>query len=290
MKLFSLLLVHSLLAALAYSPSRAELGSDKRLLFLFDKIEVLGEVDVFLTQGKRLRECTVYADKEILSSVRTQVVNRTLFIDANNTYALGRRLPFLRLNAKRTFPVEVIVSVRDLEEIALTGAGNLTASGIRANRLRLFASGAGRLHLERFSAQRLEVVHHGTGPIVLKGPPVPPLPEMTATLAGSGPLLAGELPTQKVTLHHHDRAPAYLAPIDLLDARIRAQGNVFLTRRPRRNLIQTAGAGAVLDALPTAVPLYDANATRPALAPRQNVERGPEAANAPTLPTPPVAP
>lgn len=264
MKPFSLF-SRLLLAALAFSPLRAELGSDKRLLFLFDKIEVLGEVDVFLTQGKRLRECTVYADKEILPAVRTEVVNRTLFIDANNTYALGRRLPFLRLNAKRTFPVEVIVSVRDLEEIALTGAGNLTGAGIRANRLRLFASGPGRLHLERFSAQRLEVVHNGAGPIVLKGPPLPPLPEMTATLAGSGPLLAGELPTQKVTLHHHATTPAYLAPIDLLDARIRAQGNVFLTRRPGRNLIQTAGIGAVHDALPDATPLYDVNATRPAL-------------------------
>ncbi len=265
MKLCSILSSLTLLTLLASPPLKAELGVDKRLLFLFDKIEVLGEVDVFLTQGKRLRECAVYADKEILSAVRTEVVKRTLFIDANNTFDLGRRLPFIRLNAKRTFPVEVIVSVRDLEEIVLSGPGNLTASGIQANRLRLFASGPGRLHLERFSVQRLEIVHNGTGPIVLKGPPVPPLAEMTATLAGTGPLLAGELPVRKVTLQHHSQAPAYLAPIDLLDARLRDGGNVFLTRRPGRNLIQTAGVGAVHDALPTAAPLYDVNATRPAL-------------------------
>ena len=253
-----LVLPHLFLAGVSFG----ELTSDRRLLFLFDKIEVRGEVDVFLRQGKRLRECTVYADKEIIETVQTRVTNRTLVIDANNTYDIGRRLPFLRIDAKRVFPVEVIVSIRDLKEIALLGAGNLSGSGIQAQHLKLFSASPGKLDLRQFSTESLEVIHDGSGEIVLKGGP---LDEISATVNGSGTIHAGDLKVLKAKISLQGRGNAYLSPLDFLDARLLQTGNVFLTRKPEQSAIQASGTGNVMDILPDAEPLYDLNPTHPKL-------------------------
>ncbi len=253
-----LVLPHLFLAGVSFG----ELTSDRRLLFLFDKIEVRGEVDVFLRQGKRLRECTVYTDKEIIETVQTRVTNRTLVIDANNTYDIGRRLPFLRIDAKRVFPVEVIVSIRDLKEIALLGAGNLIGSGIRAQHIKLFSRGPGKIDLRQFSAKSLEVIHDGSGEIVLKGGP---LDEIDATVNGSGTIHAGDLKVFKAKISLRGKGNAYLSPLDFLDARLLQTGSVFLTRKPEQSAIQASGTGSVRDIIPDAEALYDLNATKPKL-------------------------
>jgi len=41
---------------------KAELTSKRKLLFFFDKIEIRGNFDVFLIDGKRQREVTIFAD------------------------------------------------------------------------------------------------------------------------------------------------------------------------------------------------------------------------------------
>ncbi len=247
--------------------SSGELASDRRLLFLFDKIEVRGEVDVFLRQGKRLRECTVYADEEIIQTVKTQVTDRTLLIDANNTYSIGRRLPFLRIDAKRVFPVEVIVSIRDLKEIALFGAGNLSGSGIRSRHLKLFAGGSGKIDLRQFTTKSMEVINDGSGEIVLKGGPIA---EIDATINGSGTIYAGDLLVQNAKINLIGEGNAYLSPAEFLDARLLKTGNVFLTRKPEQSTIQASGSGLVRDILPDAEALYDLNATRPKLDSNEN--------------------
>ena len=253
------------LALLQFSPTgivRGELAHDRRLLFHFDKIEVRGEVDVFLRQGKRLRECSVYADKEIMDSVTTKVSERTLLVDANNTYDLNRRLPFLRINAKRVFPVEVIVSVRDLSEISLTGSGNLYGSGTKSMRLKLFSGGSGKLDLRNFSANAVEVIQDGSGDVVLMGNSVG---KIDAVLSGTGSLYAGDLPTGSAKISLRGRGNAHLSPIDFLDAGMLSSGNVFLHDKPRQSAIRTNGTGVVRDVIPGSEPLYDLNATKPKL-------------------------
>ncbi len=79
---------------------KADLIVEKKLLFFFNKIEVKGNIDVFLKKGGRQREAEVYADSEIIESVITKVSQKTLFIDANNTYNIARRVPFFKLKAQ----------------------------------------------------------------------------------------------------------------------------------------------------------------------------------------------
>ena len=98
--LSSLILI--LLFLLQLNCLKADLASENKLLFFFNKIEVNGNVDVFLKKGKRLREAKVYADSEIIKSVITKVSQKTLFIDANNTYNYINQIQqdLLRINRK----------------------------------------------------------------------------------------------------------------------------------------------------------------------------------------------
>ena len=237
-----------------------DLTSEKRLLFKFDKIDVRGEVDVFLHQGRRLREATVYADKEIIEQVLTRVENKTLIIDANNSVQFGRRLPFLRLNAKRVYPVEVIVSILDLKEIAITGTGNLSGSGINAEHLKLFSASPGRMDLRQFTVESLDVILEGSGDIILKGTP---LTNLNATVNGTGTIRAGELEVRKANIALNGKGRAYLAPNEWLDARLPSAGNLFLTRKPLQSIIQGGGTGSVKMIFPQEGSQNDQNAVRP---------------------------
>ena len=49
---------------------------------------------MFIGKGQRNREAYVYADSEIIDHMQLEVRDRTLFLDANNTFFLQRRLPF----------------------------------------------------------------------------------------------------------------------------------------------------------------------------------------------------
>ena len=214
----------------------AELDSQKRLLFLFDKIEINGNVDVFLTKGKRLREATIYADTEIIHSIKTEVLTKTLFIDANNTYNIARRLPFIKLKAERKYPVEIVISIEDIREIRLLGQSNLTAQKLNSEEISIFMASSGKLHIESIASDRLNVIHEGSGDILLKGNVND---EFKVKISENGSL----------------------KPKKWLDARIHGTGNLFLHSKPKNLVIDKQGSGSITDILPGSPPLYDLNAS-----------------------------
>ena len=78
----------------SFCSSNAELTYRRELLFFFDKLEVRGAIDVFIRKGQRNREAYVYADSEIIDNIQLQVRDRTLFLDANNTFFILTNLRF----------------------------------------------------------------------------------------------------------------------------------------------------------------------------------------------------
>jgi hypothetical protein len=258
---FSFLLLPAAFLYLCLSAS-GELSTQRRLLFFFDKIEVNGEVDVFLGEGKRNREATVYADSEIIDSVITRVRDKTLYLEANNTYELARRLPFLKLNAKRKFPVEIIVSIDKLKEIRVHGASNLTSTGLSSGNLSIFSTSSGKLHLENLDCPTLLLRHEGDGTIVLKGERVS---QLKAQILGDGSLRGEDLLVERATLIHKGKGFAHLSPQAWLDARMHGPGNLLLHKKPEKMVVDQAGEGTIIDILGDSLPLLDHNATHPQL-------------------------
>ncbi|MBT7649799.1 MAG: hypothetical protein HN553_02350 [Opitutae bacterium] len=242
--------------------TNGELATKKSLLFFFDKIEIKGNVDVFLVKGKRSREVTLFADSEIIDSVYTKVKSKTLYIDANNTYSLARRIPFIRINAERKYPVEIIVSVDSLKEIRLLENANLTVKELSTEKVSFFSESSGKLHIEDIAASQLNVIHTGSGDIVLKGKN---LREINAKVSGNGNLIASDLDVIRATLTHQGTGVVHLAPSTWLDARMLNNGNLFLHATPSNLVIDQQGTGKVKDILPEAKAIYEVNATKPAL-------------------------
>ena len=76
------------------SVNGSSVESKKKLMFHFDKIEVRGAIQVFVEPGKRNREIEYFANSEIIDSIESRVVGKkTLYLDANNTFDLSRRIP-----------------------------------------------------------------------------------------------------------------------------------------------------------------------------------------------------
>ena len=239
-----------------------EITSQRRLLFFFDKIEVNGEVDVFLSKGKRNREATIYADSEIIDTVLTKVSKRTLYVDANNTYRLARRLPFIKLNAQRKFPVEIMISIDKLSEIRVHGASNLTSVGLNSDQLSVFCSSTGKIHLENPNSPILQLRHEGSGVVVLRGKNVQ---RLEAQILGDGSLRAEEFQVDQATLLHRGKTNAHLSPMRWMDARMQGSGNLMLHRKPEKMVVDQAGKGIVSDIISGPLPFLDLNASTPKL-------------------------
>ena len=255
---------------LGVSWAQADLTKKIQLLFYFDKIEVNGAINVFVQPGDRNEEATIFADSSIMENISLTVRDRTLYLDANNTYDLARRLPFIKLSAERIFPVEILVNTDKLSEIRLNERSNLTVSDIRSPRLSVFTTGTGRLHLDNSSIDNLSVRQDGNGPIILKGKEVSSL---ELIVIGDGLIFAQDLPVDRARVLHRGNANVEINPLSFLDSRIFGQGNILLHSKPENIVVSQKGTGKVIDVIPDSPPLYDMNATRPVLFGKERPKR-----------------
>ena len=237
-----------------------DLIKKKQLLFYFNKIDVSGAVDVFIQPGDRNEQATIYADSSIMDNISLVVRDRTLFVDANNTFDLTRRLPFLKLSAERTFPVEILINAEKLEEIRVSERSNVTLTDLHSRRLSIFANGTGRVHLDDSAIDTLFIRQDGTGPIVLKSKEVSSL---ELIVIGDGLIYAQELPVDRAKIVHRGNSNIEINPIEFLDSRIFGQGNILLHQTPKNIVVSQKGTGSVVDVIPDNPQIYDFNATRP---------------------------
>lgn len=240
----------------------AILTKKRQLLFFFDKIDVKGSVSVFVEPRARNEEAFIYADAEIIDEVSLYVRDRTLFIEANNTFDISRRLPFLKINAARTFPVEIIIGSEKLSELTLSGNANLSVNNITSKRLSVSSLGTGSFYLESSSIGSLQVNQFGSGPVILKGKNIF---ELDLKIKGPGRVLAQELFAERIKVQHDGNSNIQLHPLLFLDARLTTGGNILLHNRPKNLVVNQNANGKVVDILPEAEKFYDLNASLPTL-------------------------
>ncbi len=235
--------VFLLLKILTIEPLNGAIESKRLLSFHFDKIEARGALSIFIKPGKRNREIEYYADSSIIESVTCRVSNRTLFLDANNSLSLSRRIPLLRLTAQRTFPIEVFISIDELKQISLLENCLLSMENLSAEELNLFIGSSGSLHASNLKIKQINIRHEGSGDIFLKGRDVISL---NAEIYGSGSLRCEELFLDKATVRHYGSGRAILAPTIWLDGQIFGTGNLELLENPEGKVIRNSGSGGRL--------------------------------------------
>jgi len=240
------------------APLEGGVESKRILAFHFDKIEVRGALTVFIEPGKRNRQVEYFADSSILDSVVAEVRNRTLYLDANNSFSLTRKIPLIKLSAQRTFPIEVIVSIDKLRDIRLLNQSNLRIKNVSGNQLNIFSSSSGNLHGIDLQFEKIKIRHEGSGNISLQGRDVLSL---NAEMHGSGSLLCEHLFLEEALISHHGTGDVVIAPNNWLDARIFSSGNIKLLEQPRGRVFKKEGnAGNLIE-------LYQESETKPDTSP-----------------------
>ena len=210
--------------------THAEITSRKHLLFHFDKIEIEGEMSVFIEPGKRNREIEILADQAIIDSIGFRISNRTLFLEANNTFTFKRRIPFIGVSAVRSFPVEVLVKINSLKEGNVLGQSSLSLNRVRSEAFKLNFESCGNAHINEIECPNLEVFHRGTGDIFLRGSNVDMI---DLEVSSSGNLTAEELFMDRAKVIHSGSGLVTLAPELWLDAKISGTGNIRLLEKPQ---------------------------------------------------------
>jgi len=217
--------------------------SKSKLSFHFDKIEVRGAVTVYIEPGKRNRHVEYFADSSIIDTITVEVRNRTLYIDANNSYSLSRVIPLLRISALRVFPIEVVVSIEEIKEIRLLEQSSLSVRKVSGGEIKFFSSSTGFLHGSNLRCKKISVRHEGSGEVILKGREVMSL---HAELYGSGSLRCEELFLEEASVRHYGTGQIMLAPQKWLDATINNSGDFYLLEQPEGRVIKNAGNGGSL--------------------------------------------
>lgn len=182
----------------------------------FTKIDLRTAANVELTIGD-VEEVTVTADDNLQPLVTTTVENGWLLIETpdNQNYRPSR-------------PIVVEVTIPVLSEIMLSGAGDITASGVDTDSLIVTLSGAGNINITGLNAASLAVTLNGAGDLLLTGS----VNEQVVTISGAGDYQALELSSTSAVVTVRGAGNAFVSATGTLDASISGAGNITYGGNP----------------------------------------------------------
>lgn len=147
----------------------------------FEKIRIDTFGEFVIEQGES-ESLTVNAPRDYLRYLIAEVDGDTLVIRTRRGFFGG---PVNR--------AVFTISVNQLEEISLTGAGAIKVFGLDTDTLEVNLTGAGSIEIDQLSAQRLEVNLTSAGAIIIAGT----VKNQYVNLTGVGSYEAGDLKTEE---------------------------------------------------------------------------------------------
>jgi hypothetical protein len=210
--------------------------TEVRELSRFTSVDLRSLGRVVLASGPE-QKVEVEAEEDLQSRVRTEVQGGVLVVGLRWWLGALLRMPELS-------EVVVRVTVQELREIRLSGAGQVRSEGpLRVGDLDLRLSGAGHLALE-LAANRLDVRLSGAGAVELSGTAA----EMEIRLSGAGAVRADRLETRRVRIRASGAGECRVQAAETLEAEVSGAGSVRYRGNPRiESRITGVGRLAPLD-------------------------------------------
>lgn len=217
--------------------------TDTRELSAFTSVALhgYGDLEIRQHQGGPSR-LEIEADEEILPRIQAEVRGDRL--------VLGFSMPWydwiwwwwqwLFTADKR---IRFTLETSGLEELRLSGAGNVSADRLEGDRLVLGVSGAGKIRLSGLSLKSLETRISGAGDIEIAGT----ADHHVARISGAGSIKARSLATSRTEASISGAGSCTVNVKDELDARISGAGSVIYEGNPRVSQ-RVSGAGSVRQA------------------------------------------
>jgi hypothetical protein len=202
---------------------------ESRAVSGFSRITLQGLGRLYIVQGSQ-EELRIRAEENLIQYLRTEVRGDELVISKDGA------------TLRNSVPIEYHLTVRDVNRVALTGAGNIHGSNLATGPLELRLSGVGNIELVDLSSSRLDVEITGVGDVILSGS----ADEQTIRLRSLGDYDGRNLETAEAEVLVADGGSATVRVRDRLQATIKGSGDVFYIGDPTVDS-RIAGSGRVVN-------------------------------------------
>ncbi len=210
------------------------LTSEERKVSSFDGLAIAVPGEVYLVQGPA-QKLVVEGTERVLENLITEVKNGQLTI----------RTP-RRWNFRRGDELRVYITMPELKRISLSGSARVYAeSPFRTDKLSVSISGSGRVEIEDFAANDLNVNISGSGRLKLGGSER--LERSEIVISGSGRIESESLPAERVDATISGSGRCHVHVVSDLNIRISGSGRVIYTGTPLIDA-RISGSGRVVNA------------------------------------------
>ncbi len=195
----------------------------------FHEVRFTAAGELFITQGDT-ESLVIEAGKIIMPHITTEVNNGVLVIGMDNT----------RWSSSISRPMTFTLTVKDLNGISLSGAGNIESGEIKSTDMVISLSGAGNISVANLQADSVNSSLTGAGNISLTGA----APLQNVLLTGLGNYQADDLESNDVTVQVTGAGSATVWAVDSLDVEITGAGSVSYFGSPQVSQ-DVSGLGSV---------------------------------------------
>ena len=210
--------------------------TQERNLGDFSVITIYNDIDLIITQDT-INKATVKAGENIIDYIFTEELQ-------NDTIKIynGNKCNWYRSYKK---PIEINLHVKNLNEIVVYGAGNITSTNtITGNKFGIngWETGADmKLKLDVDTA--FASVHTGPGVITYTGSAT----ISSAYIAGNGYIYLQDLQTQKTSVNNSGISDIHVKASDYLSSQIFSKGNTIYYGAPTTLITEDSGSGELIN-------------------------------------------
>lgn len=194
--------------------------TEPRTVSNFHQVTLAGVGDLNITEGDT-ESLTIEADDNLIPLIETRVENGELVI------GIDRNRGNISMNPTR--PIKYTLSVKNLDAITVSGAGNVSAPSLKSDNFAIVTSGAGNVNLQKLETKALKVTVSGAGNILLAGR----AETQDTSLSGLGSYDAGNLATTATSIRLTGAGSATLWASDTLNVQVSGAGSISYYGSPK---------------------------------------------------------
>jgi len=235
---FSLLLLAMVLMSCRFGSVNVELNrqtidasgnlkTETREVSEVERITLEDFGDLTIIQGDT-ESLSIEADDNLFPYLQSEMRGRELVLKVKDGYEVTTDAT-----------IRYTLKVKNLNRIALAGAGNVTAEKLNVGDLALIVEGSGNIRIADLQAKSLRSEASGTGNFDLKGK----VDSQTLTITGAGNYACGDLQSEEGTVTINGAGNVTIWTVEKLDITINGFGNVNYYGNPRVSQTITGGGG-----------------------------------------------
>ena len=206
------------------------LATEDRSVSGFNQVSLAGFGTVNITQGSE-ESLSIEAEENLMEYITTEVVGGELRIGFKQD-----------TNVQPTKGIQYHLTVKDLNQVAVSGAADVECTAFKTEKMKMDVSGAGKMVFNGLDVKDLTVNSSGAGTFTLAGT----VDTQKVSLSGTGNYQAGDLKSRTASMTVSGAGNGTLWVTDSLNVEISGLGNVSYYGKPSVTK-DVSGAGRVKD-------------------------------------------